>query len=71
MSDSRWLEETAATMDDVAPTPEEVREEESGSVSRNDKLEQAKRSIADAVDMIEEAAVQLRFGLARLSRIRS
>ena len=70
MSDSRMLEETAATFDDVAHTPDEVREEESGSVGRNDKLEQAKRSIADAVDMIEEAAAQLRFGLARLSRIR-
>jgi len=71
MSDSRMLEETAATFDDVALTHDEVREEESDSVGRNDKLEQAKRSIADAVDVIEDAAAQLRFGLARLSRIRT
>ena len=71
MSESRKLEEAAATLDDVALTLDEVREEESGDVARNDKLEQAKRSIADAVDIIEEAAAQLRFGLARLSRIRT
>jgi hypothetical protein len=71
MSDSRMLEETAATLDDVSLTLDEVREEESGSVGLNDKLEQAKRSIADAVDVIEDAAAQLRFGLARLSRIRT
>ena len=71
MSDSRKLEEAAATLDDVALTLDEVGEEESGHVGRNDKLEQAKRSIADAVDVIEEAAAQLRFGLARLSRIRT
>jgi hypothetical protein len=71
MSESRQLEEAAATLDDVALTLDEVREEASGYVGGNDKLEQAKRSIADAVDVIEEAAAQLRFGLARLSRIRT
>jgi hypothetical protein len=71
MSESRQLEEAAATLDDVALRLDEVREEEAGHVGRNDKLEQAKRSIADAVDAIEEAAAQLRFGLARLSRIRT